>query len=113
MNKIGELVDLLNSIKIKFTVIAISETWSNSDNETFLNIPGYTRHSKSRIDKSGGGVALFIQENTSFTVRSDLEYIMPDCIDTAFVDISNGANSKFTIGVVYRPPDGDLSIFNV
>ena len=38
---------------------------------------------------------------------------MPDCIDTAFVDISNGANSKFTIDVIYRPPAGDLSIFNV
>ena len=38
---------------------------------------------------------------------------MPDCIDTAFVSISNGANIKFTIGVVYRPPDGDLSLFNV
>ena len=38
---------------------------------------------------------------------------MPDCIDTAFVDISDGANSKFTIGVVYRSPDEDLSIFKV
>jgi len=34
---------------------------------------------------------------------------MPDCIETAFVDISDGASCKFTVGVVYRPPDGDMT----
>jgi len=38
---------------------------------------------------------------------------MPNCIETAFVDISDGASCKFTVGVVYRPPDGDLLDFNV
>jgi len=111
-NKIGKLLDLMNNIKIKFTVIAVSETWSNDTNECFLNIPGYKRHLKSRVNRTGGGVALFVQDNLSFTVRKDLDNIMPDYVDTAFVDVIEGRNSKFTVGVVYRPPDGELSIFN-
>jgi len=38
---------------------------------------------------------------------------MPDCIETAFIDIPNGASCKFIVGVVYRPPDGNLLDFNV
>ena len=68
-NKLGKLPELLNSIKIKFSIIAISETWSNEVNDCFLNIPGYVRHLKSRSNRTGGGVALFIHDNLPFTIR--------------------------------------------
>jgi len=38
---------------------------------------------------------------------------MPDCIGTAFVDISDGASWTFIVCVVYRPPDVDILDFNV
>jgi len=46
-------------------------------------------------------------------VKTDLDNVMPICIETAFVDSSDGASCKFTVGVVYRPPDGDLLDFYV
>jgi len=35
-NKVIKLVDFLNNIKIKLTVIAISETWSNEENRWYF-----------------------------------------------------------------------------
>jgi len=64
---------------------------------------------KSRVNKTGGGVAIFIQDYLSFTIRTDFDDIMPDCIETAFVDISDGASCKFTVGVVLRKQRGMIS----
>jgi len=37
---------------------------------------------------------------------------MPDCVDTAYMNISDVVNSKLSVGVTYRPPGEDLSVFN-
>jgi hypothetical protein len=68
-------------------------------------------HLKSRLNRTGGGVALFILDNLPFTIRTDLDKILPDSIDSAFVDISDGGG-KIAVDVVYRPPGEGLSVFN-
>jgi len=53
------------------------------------------------IIKTGGGVAIFIQDYLSFTIRTDFDDIMSDCIETAFVDISDGASCKYSLLVLF------------
>ena len=111
-NKIDDLLQLINTVKLKFTVIAISETWANDTNQIFLNIPGYKRHLKSRSnERTGGGVALFVKEHLSFVNRDDLDDLHCIDVDSAFIDIIDNSD-KITVGVVYRPPGGDLNLFN-
>ena len=111
-NKIDNLLQLLNTIKLKFTVIAISETWANDNNQILLNIPGYKRYLKSRSnERIGGGVAMFVKEHLSFVIRDDLDDLHCNDVDAAFINTTDNSD-KITVGVVYRPPGGDLNLFN-
>ena len=54
-------------------VLAISETWlSNIIPDSFVNINGYKLYRKDRLNKTGGGVAIFIKENINHTIPTDL-----------------------------------------
>jgi len=110
--KINTLLGFLNNLKLSFSIIAVSETWANDSNEEFLNIPGYNKYLKSRINKPGGGVALYIKDNLSAVVRNDLTIFNDTDIDAVFVDIVNGLSTKVTVGAIYRPPGCDLISFN-
>ena len=49
LNKnIDKILLLLTDFNLKFTIIAITETWANEAKNYFLNIPGYNNYLKSR-----------------------------------------------------------------
>ena len=48
---------------IPFDVIAVSETWlKDNDTSSSYSIDGYSSFQCSRLNKTGGGVALYINE---------------------------------------------------
>ena len=57
----------LSLLSNKPSIIAVSETWSITDNDSFP-IPGYSFIQKARTTKIGGGVGLYIQD------RIDIKY---------------------------------------
>ena len=65
----------LASLKHKFSVVAVTETWTNSSIEKTIDIPGYDKIIKSRENRVGGGVALFIDSdlNVKIKARHDLD----------------------------------------
>ena len=66
-------------------------------------------------DQSGGGVALFVQNNVKYSVRHDLE-IFDHEFQSLFIEIDKGQlNSDRTVivGVVYRPPNTSIDSFNM
>jgi len=105
----------LSNLQFKFTVIALTETWLNPFNCDCYCLPGYTIESKCRSNRSGGGVALMIQQNINYRVRDDLcEFC--EKVESLFIEIPNtemGTNKNTIIGVVYRPPGGNIDDFNV
>ena len=93
-----------------FSVIAVSETWGNVNNEMFLNIPGYNRTLVNR--KTGtGGVALFILNNLHFDVCADLNAFANDNFECVFVKLSSSTFKTKVLGSVYRPPNSNLDLF--
>ena len=62
----------LSTLKTKFGVIAVIETWASADIEALLSIPGYNSVFKNRLQNRGGGVALFISNTFNFTECEDL-----------------------------------------
>ena len=104
----------LSDLDIEFTVIALTETWLNSNNYDLYNINGYVLESRHRSNKVGGGVALFIRQGIQFQLRQDLcEF--SDVIESLFIEISKtdiNTENNIVIGVVYRPPGGNIDDFN-
>jgi len=106
------LLAYLSQFHQKFTVIAISETWANEENQNLLNIPGYNKILKNRTTSStGGGVALYILDGYTSQVREDYAFPTSSIVDSLFIDLSGPNVNKKTIGVVYRPPNSDIKQF--
>ena len=57
---IDQLVLYWNGLTHSISVIAISETWSISDNQQLLAIPEYNYVLKNRLDGRGGGVGIYV-----------------------------------------------------
>ena len=62
----------------------------------------------------GGGVALYIKDHLTFKERSDLS-IFNEEIETYFIELNRcelGIGKNVIIGVLYKPPNTDIEIFN-
>ncbi|KAJ8025074.1 hypothetical protein HOLleu_35175 [Holothuria leucospilota] len=113
MKNFNAFVSFMNSIdNYQFTLIAITETWLNdlSPSNT-LQIDGYKLLYKNRLNKRGGGVALFIKENLHANIRADLSQLMNDSAETLFVEIENSKTRNTLVGVIYRPPEQNVNDF--
>ena len=53
------IVEYCSSLKTKFDVIAVSETWFDGVSDYLCSIPGYECYKTNRIGRKGGGVAIF------------------------------------------------------
>ena len=84
-------------------LIAICETWLDktiSDDE--LLIPDFSLIHRDR-DRHGGGIAVFIHECLSFSVR-----LTHPSVELLLVDIKS-KHSRLSYGLHYRPPSADPS----
>ena len=107
-----EILNLIHIAASPIMAIAISETWLNTTNQNYYQIAGYNFVSQPRIGKSGGGTGIFLQTHYNFSIRTDLchnnEYI--ECL---FIEISQTKKANIIIGCIYRPPNTDVSSFNL
>src|SRR6218665_286261 len=101
----------LAQLKIKFSVIAITETWTTDDDKDVVFFPRYKTLLKSRPLGTGyGGVGLFLNEDviSNFVIKFPVEDAL---METLFIQtIVDG--KIIIIGVIYKPPNMDLSSFN-
>ena len=83
-----------------FDVIAVSETWFKPETEN-VSIPGYHNPvRKDRLNKIGGGVALYVKDTHCIKPRLDLE--VPN-IEAVWCEV-RFHNKKALICAMYREP---------
>ena len=102
------------NVSINFTVIAFTETWLKDTNAHAFRVDGYNSVHNCRPDRNGGGVALYVKDCISFSVRKDLFY-NNDNFETSFIDVNRGLlgpSNNVIIGVINRPPDKAMGQFN-
>ena len=105
------LVNLLHRISEPLTAIGVTETWLNSNYDASFDIKGYKFVTTSRVNRSGGGVGLYINSCYDFHVCKDLS-LMQDHLESIFVEIKQQGVSNIIIGCIYRPPNTDVTLFN-
>ena len=108
-NNFMKLESLISALPIKPCLIAITETWLKPDQSgPFANLPGYYFISNPRIKHKGGGLGFFIQNNLTYSLRSDLNLMKEKIFESLFVDIKF-KNRVVTCGTVYRAPSNIIS----
>ena len=101
-NKFSELEEI--AFTENYDIIGVTESWLNLQSRDFLaeyNIPGYVTFEKSRVNKQGGGVVLYIKDNLNPILLS--KPIIPN-VDALFILLNNHSGKKLAITLTYRPP---------
>ena len=95
----------------KFSAITLCETNVDSSNKDLYHIQGYESVYLSKIENKakGSGLAIYIKNDLTFIEKPDFCYSSPD-MEALFVEISNN-KTPITLGVVYRPPNGNNANF--
>ena len=106
----SKLTDLLSNVNLKFSLIGISETWLN-DSSSSVDIDGYSFVHKSRENRSGGGVGLYVSSNLNFKFRCDLDFLLPNVAESLFIEIVKPQGKNIVTGVIYRPPNQNADEF--
>ena len=110
----NDLLLSMNSDIFSFDFIAISEAFKCEHDRRIL-LPGY--HSlihKSRENECRGGVGIFVKESIHFEIRQDLSILIPNVIESLFIEYETYSHKKSIVGVIYRPntpPKADLDLF--
>ena len=91
----SKLKDSILGFELEFDVIALSETWLNDNNNTMFDMVGYNNFTCSRTDKSGGGVALYINDSLQHKYLPDKSRYINNCAEIVSVEITlrNGKKS--------------------
>ena len=103
----------LENLEFQFSVIGITETWLKDFNSDLYSIDGYNFVETHRTEKTGGGVGIFLKNNLCYQ-RSDLT-ADHELFESIFVEVDKDLfhkNRSILIGVIYRPPNTDLKLFN-
>lgn len=110
-SKIPRIESLLASMSID--ILAVSETWLDSDSADAISIPGYKFEHKCRATGRGGGVGFFIKQNLTYCL-----FQLPHACsshttyESIFIYLLTEDGSRFMAGSIYRPPGSCMDIFN-
>ncbi len=100
---ISNIVNYVNLLENRFSVIGISETWLKDIHDPLIQIPNYTIEGFCRQNKRGGGVALYIKQDLEYSIRNDLCVNYSE-IESCFIELFNTHKVNVIIGIVYKPP---------
>ena len=93
-------------------IIAISETWIQSDSITEFQINGYELFSVRRKTKGGGGVVLYVKQDIqcqlltekSVSIEGILEFV------TVAIQVNKPISKKCVISCIYRTPGSNIDM---
>ena len=90
-------------------VLAINESkLDHSITEGEIHIPGHDIIRKDR-NRHGGGVALYIKNTLSFSVRQEF---VPARLEIVCVEINLPYSTSFLVCIRYRPPSANVDLFD-
>ena len=101
--------------KSNFKVIGMCETWLSDFNCHLFCLPNYKAVHKTRANRRGGGVSLYIHESIDFKTRDDLSLMFNDVVESVFIEIEKSVfctTNNIILGEIYRPPKTSVFEFN-
>ena len=107
-----QFITELSEIDHEFSVVGIAETNTDPCNKNLYPISNHTScyQNTFRNKKKGSGVALYINNKYSFSKCTELSQCT-EHIESLFIEITN-TNKPTIIGIIYRPPSGNITTFN-
>ena len=93
-----------------FSKIGLTETWLKPSNVSAYGIGGHNHVGITRQNTIGGGIPLSISQESVYSEMTDLCMVI-DYLECLFVKLNTNGFS-YVVGVVYRPPNSNITLFN-
>ena len=108
-----KIVDYLDELAFKFDIVAITETWIQSECVTDFQLNEYELFSVCRKMKGGGGVALYIRNAIHCKLLSAKSFATDDILECVTVElsVSKPMRKTVTISCIYRTPGSKIDMF--
>ena len=91
-------------------MIAVTETWLNDDDLDAFHMDDYDDMNSCRPNRSGGGVALYINRLLQSKPLPLLSRCMLNCAEVICTDIIIPNGRNIVVASIYRAPNTDLSM---
>lgn len=92
-------------------MIAITETWITEEKGVNFELDGYEFNYISRVNKKGGGVALYVDTRYDYIIVDNLKSIIENVMECITVEICMGKKKNVMVSCEYRPPGSDIDLF--
>ena len=83
---LNSLESYLNTLNHEFTIVGLTETWLQNENNGLYSLNGYHFIDKHRVNRGGGGVAVCLKDHMAFSERNDIS-IFDDELESVFIEI--------------------------
>ena len=107
-----QMQDYLSSFDKPFNIIAVSEIWINEHKKGMdFHLEGYNLECKNRINRSGGGVALFIDVNINYTIQESMSKVVDNIMECVTIgQETHSSGSGEMVPEINLPDDMDGSV---
>ena len=100
-------------MKTPFAIIAITETWLESDNYLdFLFLNDYEFCHKNRLNKKGCVVAIYVHKTLNFKMQKNMSMVIDDVMESITIELCINNKRNVIVSCVYRTPGSNVDIFN-
>ena len=113
---LGEVKDLLFNLEkrnLPVDILLLCEIFLTKRTQKLINIPGYTLLATNQEKSKGGGTAILIKNNISYTRRSDLEEFHEGHLETTYIEIQTKNQKKIVIEACISHPTPQLIIYMI
>ena len=102
----------INSLPIKFDIIAISENWLDSRTVDLYNLNGYEVTHILRNNKIGGGCSIYVHKSIEFKIVKSFCFSFEDEFECCTVKLCVESNMSIYVCCMYRAPGTKVDSFN-
>ena len=107
-NSIG---DYLADLNYKFDIIAISETWLDSNRVDNYNLDGYDSFHSVRDYKGGGGVLVFVNSDLACQFLPHKSVVVEGLLETITIEVIIPGHKNILITCLYRTIGSNIHNF--
>ena len=105
------IMHTLLTLNITFDIIAITETWTESNVTTEYDLPHYQVFCKARHYKKGGSVALYVNDRIDCTLIESKSVVVENMFECVTVELNMRKMKNVIVSCMYRTPGANVGAF--
>lgn len=90
----------LKQLKQHFNITAITETWINSEKGSDFEIEGYEMSSINRVNKSGGGVTLYVDKDLNYKVVEKMSMVVDNLLECVTIEMCMEKKKNISVSCI-------------